>query len=87
MWQARFTPDALKSLERLNKPAAQQVFSKIQWMTENFDSLTPEPLTGKWQGTYKLRAGDYRVLYTIERTDLKIVIHVIGHRREIYKLR
>ncbi len=77
--------DAVSALERLHKPAAAQVFRKLQWLATNFDVLTPEPLRGDWKGVYKLRVGDYRVLYTVDREARILVIHKIGHRREIYK--
>ena len=85
MWQARFTSEAVKSLERLHKPVAAQVVRKVQWLAANFGALTPEPLKGEWKGVYKLRVGDYRVLYTIDRQAQSLVIHLIGHRSEIYK--
>ena len=38
-------------------------------------------------GLYKLRIGDYRVVYEILHAEEIIVIHLIGHRREIYRRR
>ncbi len=49
----------------------------------NFDSKTPVPLSGDFKGAFKLRPGDWRVIYTIEN-DLTL-IQAVGHRREIYK--
>ena len=42
-------------------------------------------LKGQWRGMFKLRIGDYRVFYT--RTDSKrqILVHIVRHRREVYK--
>ena len=64
MYEVEFTPEAQNDLSRLSKNIAQQVLKKIRWLMENFAAITPEPLTGQWQGTYKLRVGDYRVVYT-----------------------
>ena len=36
-------------------------------------------------GLYKFRIGDYRVIYEIVHDEKTIVIHAIGHRREIYR--
>lgn len=85
MWQVRYMTGALKSLERLNKPVAEQIFRKTQWLATNFDSLIPESLTGSWKGVYKLRVGNYRVLYTLDKPNHKTMIHKIGRRRDIYK--
>ena len=54
-------------------------------VSENFEAITPEPLTGQWQGVFKLRVGDYRVLYTCDREKQKITVHFVRHRREVYK--
>jgi mRNA interferase RelE/StbE len=34
---------------------------------------------------FKLRAGDYRVLYEFDLNSGRIYLHYVGHRREIYK--
>jgi mRNA interferase RelE/StbE len=85
MFQVDFTPVAETDLARLDKPVAQRVLKKIRWLAENFETITPETLTGPWQGVFKLRVGDYRVLYTCDREKQKILVHFIRHRREVYK--
>ncbi len=85
MYQVEFTPTAENDLGSLNKAIAQRIFTKIRWLAENFDSLTPEPLTGQWKGVYKLRVGDYRVLYTFNPGEQIIIVHFVRHRREVYK--
>jgi mRNA interferase RelE/StbE len=78
-----WTDDAVEDLQRLDKPIAKRILTKITWFSHQFDNIIPEPLSGDFTGTFKLRVGDWRVVYTIE-SDL-IVIQAIGHRREIYK--
>jgi len=85
MYQVEFTPTAAEDLARLNKPIAQRILTKIRWLAENFQALTPEPLTGQWEGVDKLRVGDYRVLYTFSKTETSITVHFVRHRREVYK--
>ena len=34
---------------------------------------------------YRLRVGDYRVLYTIDDTNKVVTIFSVGHRREVYR--
>ena len=78
-----WTEDAVKDLGRLDKPIEQRVLKKISWLSNNFESITPEPLSGEFKGTFKLRIGDWRVVYTVEGQTL--IIQFIAHRREIYK--
>ena len=80
-----FTPKAEEDLTSLDRNNAQRVLKKIRWLAENFEAVQPEPLTGQWTGVNKLRVGDYRILYTVVEDPQKIVIHVIRHRREVYK--
>ncbi len=86
--KVRFTPQAERDLGALDKATAQRILDKIKWLSENFASIRLEPLHGPWQGAYKLRVGDYRVIFTLAgRPKDTILIHLIGHRRDIYKQR
>ncbi|GAB4504040.1 MAG: hypothetical protein Fur0043_10330 [Anaerolineales bacterium] len=86
MFQVEFTATAQSDLARLDKPMAQRALKKLRWLAENFEAITPEALTGQWQGVFKLRIGDYRVLYTCDREKQTIVVRFVRHRREVYKL-
>jgi mRNA interferase RelE/StbE len=86
MYEVEFTPEAEDDLSRLHKPVAQRALKKIRWLAENFEMVTPEPLTGEFKGVYKLRIGDWRILYTFTQSKRKvIIIHLVKHRREVYK--
>lgn len=87
MYPVEFSPDAEADLKRLDRSIAQLVLRKLRWLSENFDAITPEPLTGDWQGIFKFRVGDYRVLYSFDRTDTVITVFLVRHRREVYKMR
>jgi len=78
-----WTEDAIKDLQKLDKFLAQRILKKVTWFSQHFDDVIPEPLSGDLLGTYKFRIGDWRVVYTIEK-DI-IVVHALGHRREIYR--
>lgn len=60
---------------------------RIHWLAENFNDVALEPLAANWQGYYKLRVGDYRVLYRLEVEEATtiIVVEFIRHRREVYR--
>jgi len=60
---------------------------RMRWLAENLDSIKPEPLKGRLRGLYKSREGDYRIVYEILRGERVIIVHLIGRRREIYKLK
>ncbi|MBA3874000.1 MAG: type II toxin-antitoxin system mRNA interferase toxin, RelE/StbE family [Anaerolineae bacterium] len=54
------------------------------WIARFVETIHHEELTGQWAGYYRIRVGDYRIIYRIEHSELLIVIEAIGHRREIY---
>lgn len=88
MFRVEFTPAAEKGLGKLDRHIAQRILKKMRWLAENAGQVHHEQLTAQFAGMYKLRVGEYRVVYTIEGEQQdRIVIHLIGHRREIYKLR
>jgi len=53
-------------------------------LAQNLEQVTPQSLTGDWAGFYKLRVGNYRIIYQIDLSEKIIMIAVVGHRREIY---
>ena len=61
-----YEPEALADLEKLTKSVCQRIVNKINWLAENFDQITPKPLTADLSGFFKLRVGDYRVIYEKE---------------------
>jgi mRNA interferase RelE/StbE len=85
VYSVKFTSTAVDDLERLTKPIAQRILTKIRWLADNFEQLPPEPLTGSWKGVYKLRVGDYRVLYTFKTAESTITVRFVRHRRDVYK--
>jgi mRNA interferase RelE/StbE len=88
MCHVEFAQEAEVDLDRLDKTIAQRVLKKLRWLAENFESIRPEPLTGQWQGMFKLRVGDYRALYTLKGDEqITIIVHLIKHRREVYKIK
>jgi mRNA interferase RelE/StbE len=87
MYAIRLLKSASRELEGLDKGVATRIVRRLNWLAQNLDSINPEPLKGRLRGLYKLREGDYRIGYEILRGERVIIIHLIGHRREIYKLK
>ena len=79
-----FEPESLIDLDNLDQVVRLRILNKIEWLSFNFEQITPLPLTGEWSGFYKLRVGDYRVIYEFDLENQLIIITRIGHRREIY---
>jgi mRNA interferase RelE/StbE len=87
MYQVRLLEAAIRELRSLDKPTGSRIVRRIKWLAENIASMTPKRLTGELSGLCKLREGDYRILYQVLRAERTIIIHGIGHRRDIYRKR
>jgi len=86
IYSVEFTDEAEKDLARIDKNTAQRILNKLRWLAENFDMIKPERLKGElWKDKFKLRVGDYRVIYSVDFEKKIITVHLIGHRSEIYK--
>lgn len=86
-WTICFAPDAENDLGKLDNLIRSRVIEKLEWVQNNFDNITPLPLDNKWRGFYKIRIGDWRVIYKIDWEKYKIIIVAIGHRSKIYTKR
>ena len=77
-------PSAARALAKLPRPALRRV-------AEAIDSLTGEPrphgarkLTAA-PDLYRIRVGDYRVIYSVQDRVLLVLVVALGHRREVYR--
>lgn len=73
-----------KELKKIGKVDRIAIISKILKLTENPRPNGSAKLKGS-SNLYRIRHGDYRVIYQIENIVLVIIIIRIGHRKEIYK--
>lgn len=73
---------AAKELEALPKKDLQRIIKRIQTLAQNPRPDGSQKLSGKEQ--YRVRQGDYRIVYSIEDKDSQVDIFKIGHRREVY---
>ncbi len=83
-YNIEFKPDATVGLEALTSTIQERILRKIRWLSENFEEVAPQALTADLSGLFKLRVGDYRVIYSFDTEAQLITIHNVGHRRDIY---
>jgi len=74
---------ALHELKKLPRSVAKRIVAKISEMEEHLDQLDVKPLTG--QRAFRLRVGDYRVIFDLDSPTASINILKVAHRKEIYK--
>jgi mRNA interferase RelE/StbE len=87
VYHIRLLDAATRELAKLDRPVGQRIVERIRWLAENLEAIRLEALTDDLAGFYKLRVGDYRIIYELLHDEQTILIHVIGHRRDIYRKR
>ena len=80
----QFKPAALRQLEKLPRDLQKRMASKIQALRDDPFPSGCKKLFGE-PGTWRVRIGDYRVIYQVHRGVLLILVINIGHRREAYR--
>jgi len=79
IWSPTFT----KAFDSLPTSVREAVAQKINELSFRLPAFSHQRLRGRPE--YKLRVGDYRVLYEFYLDQGRIYLHYVGHRREIYK--
>ncbi len=83
-YRVEFTPAAEKQLKDLDKPFQMQVFRRIEKLADDPRPQGVEKLEGQ-EGIYRIRSGNYRILYTINDKALVVVVIRVGDRKEVYR--
>lgn len=79
-----FKKSAEKDLRRIDKKQIPRIVSAIQELAENPLPTASRKLVGS-NKSYRLRVGDYRVIYLLLNEENTIEIQKIRHRKEAYK--
>jgi len=81
-FEIQFKQSALKNLRKIATKDRERVLAKIITLKE--DPRPPGSLKLTNQEAYRIRQGDYRIIYTVEDNILLIEVIRIGHRRDVY---
>jgi mRNA interferase RelE/StbE len=78
-----FVKSAEKELLKLDKNLAKRILDKIGQLRYSPFGQNSQKLGGG-KG-YRVRIGDYRVVYTVDKTAKEITIVRVSHRRDVYR--
>jgi mRNA interferase RelE/StbE len=82
-YRIEVTPAALRELRKLPRAVEPRIRGAIELLAADPRPPASRPLRGR--DGYRVRVGDYRIIYTISDNVLLIVVVAPGHRREIYR--
>ena len=85
-YRVEVAPAAARELRKLDPQARRRVQAAIELLAE-----TPRPPSAKQlvggAGEWRVRTGDYRIIYEIHDEAILVLVLHVGHRREIYRNR
>ncbi|MBI3601800.1 MAG: type II toxin-antitoxin system RelE/ParE family toxin [Candidatus Omnitrophica bacterium] len=74
-----------KDLRRLPSATVSKIVKRVESLPEN-----PVPIDCKklrdTEHTYRLRAGDYRIIYQLNTSDKEIIVSRVRHRKDAYRI-
>ncbi len=84
-----FTPHAQRDMLKIPRPDALRILYRLAELQKAMDSgdtaaFDIKALQGH-SARWRLRVGDYRVVYTVENGQLIVWVLAVGYRREIYR--
>lgn len=78
-----FSDEAKKDLKKLEKQTIAKIFKKVKALVSEVpDNLDIKKLKAQ-DSLYRLRAGDYRIIYCIKQKEICIQVVAVGHRKDI----
>ena len=80
-YKIEFKPRSTKDLRTINSDDARKILIKIREMENDLNGDVKRHTD--FEPQYRLRVGNYRVLFNVENN--AVVIYRIKHRREVYK--
>ncbi len=82
-YRIEWRPRARKAFLALDKPVRRRIGEAVDALAADPRPAAAKMITGA-HGVLRIRAGDYRVLYTIDEGRLVVLVLDAGHRSEIY---
>jgi len=83
-YRIEFTSAAARDISKLTEDVQQRLIAKIDALAHEPRPIGVQKLQGR-TNRYRIRVGDYRIIYEIQDQILVVLIVRIGHRREVYR--
>ena len=78
-----FRPAALRALRKLDRQIAERIKAATEALRDDPRPSGAKMLTGS-HGLWRIRIGDYRVVYTVDDQQRLVRVAAAGHRRDVY---
>lgn len=85
MFDLEITPEGRRSLGRLPRKVRDAVLALMFASLAENPRQVGKPLVGELAGLHSARRAEYRVVYEIVEARRVVVVHRVGHRRDVYR--
>lgn len=84
MYKVAYLDSVEQDLKRLDKAIARKILNRIETYLACDPKELGKPLKGEFQGYWRYRWGDYRVIYKISEREILITVLRISNRKDVY---
>jgi len=85
-YQVTFSPRARREIQSLPRAAQVRIAPRIAALADELRPPGVKKLSGEAE-LYRIRVGDYRVIYAIEDVELVVLVVMVGDRKDVYRRR
>uniref|UniRef100_A0A7C3YPB8 Type II toxin-antitoxin system RelE/ParE family toxin n=2 Tax=Geoglobus ahangari TaxID=113653 RepID=A0A7C3YPB8_9EURY len=82
MFKVKLHRRVIKFLQKLNENDRKRIFSAIERLEDPF-SQPYEKIKGR-KDLYKIRVGDYRIIYRVDKENKIVSVHLVDKRERVY---
>jgi mRNA interferase RelE/StbE len=84
VYKVAYLDSVEEDLKKLDKSTVKKILNRIETYLAHDPKGLGKPLKGDFQGYWRYRWGDYRVIYRLSEREILILILRISHRKEVY---
>jgi mRNA interferase RelE/StbE len=82
-YEILFKESVCKDLKKVPGTDLKRILSRVEKLGDDPRPMGCEKLTG--EELYRVRQGNYRIVYSIQDNELMICIIKVGHRKDVYR--
>lgn len=84
MYKVAYLDSVEEDLKKLDKSTVKKILARIETYLAQDPKGLGKPLKGDFQGYWRYRWGDYRVIYKISEREILILVLRISNRKDVY---
>lgn len=82
-YRLEFKKSVAKDLRKIPNQDVARILTRIRALSNEPRPVGAEKLSG--EDKYRIRQGDYRIVYVVNDAEICVVVVKVGHRREVYR--